>query len=135
MFKSETYFTMFEELVEGVQGDKVIYRDWANIGLTKWHVLQGVEMKTTEEKVKYSKAYVTELAAQYREAEFLLRLQFKGSGAQVRIGFSTDISESCAWISPFIKPSDDMSDLRFNTFSILQKAAQNQWVLVLIRVL
>jgi len=82
------------------------------VGLTKWHVLQGVELNTTEDKFRYSRAYVTELAAQFREAEFLLRLQFKGSGAQVQIGFSTDISESCIWITPFIKPSEDMSDVR-----------------------
>jgi hypothetical protein len=113
MFKSQTYFAMFEELVRGVQDEGLIFRDWSSVGLTKWHILQGVELNSTEEKVKYSRAYVTELAAQYREAEFLLRMHFKGFGAQFQIGFSTDISESCVWITPFFKPSDDMSDLRY----------------------
>lgn len=113
MLKSDTYFAMFEELLEGIQEEGIIQRDWTNVDLVKWHILQqNSEIHTHEDKIRYGRAYVTELAAQYREAEFLLRLQLKGSGVQVQIGFSTDISESCIWITPFIKPSEDMNDVR-----------------------
>lgn len=45
--------------------------------------------------------------------EFILRIQLKGSGVQFQVGFSTDVSESCIWLTPFIKPSEDMTDVRF----------------------
>jgi hypothetical protein len=114
MFKSATYFAMFEELLESIKEKRVIQRDWTNVNIVKWHSLShNSEIHTNEEKSRYGRAYVTELASQYREAEFLLWLQLKGSGAHVEIGFSTDVSESCIWITPFIKAPGDMTDLRF----------------------
>ena len=76
---------------------------------------QDTVINSTEEETRYSRAYVTELALQYREEEFISRIQLKESGIQFQVGFSTDVSESCIWVSPFIKPGipNDMSDLRF----------------------
>ena len=81
-------------------------------------------INTTEEEARYSRAYVTELASQYREEEFISRIQLKGSGIQFQVGFSTDVSESCIWVTPFIKPAvpDDMSDVRF--IKIILRARQ-----------
>jgi hypothetical protein len=31
---------------------------------------------------------------------------------KLKVGFSTDVSESCIWLTPFIKFSEDMSDVR-----------------------
>lgn len=113
MLKSNTYYEMFEELLEGIQETGVTQRDWINVDLVKSHLLQQFPPITTlEEKVRYARAYVTEMASQFREAEFLLRLQVKGSGAMVQIGFTTDISESCLWITPYILPPGNMSDVR-----------------------
>ena len=112
MFSSTIYQKMFKELLSNVYVDGVITRDWCEVPIQKWHILQDVVMNTTEEEARYSRAYVTELASQYREEEFITRIQLKGSGVQFQVGFSTDVSESCQWVTPFIKPSDDMSDVR-----------------------
>jgi len=113
MFKSQTYYEMFQELLERVQETTETQRDWANVDVLNSHLLQEfLPITTVEEKVSYGRAFVTELASQFREAEFLLRLQLKGSGAMVEIGFTTDISESCLWITPYIKKPDNFSDLR-----------------------
>ena len=113
MFGSKTYLKLFRELLEFDQVNEVITRDWSEVPIKKWHVLQDTVINSTEEEAKYSRAYVTELASQFREEEFISRVQLKGSGIQFQVGFSTDVSESCIWITPFIKPSDDMSDVRF----------------------
>lgn len=113
MFSSETYNNLFRELYSSVQSDQgIMKKDWCNVALVKWHVLGDVQINTTEEEAKYSRAYITELAAQFREEEFILRIQLKGYGVQFQVGFSTDVSESCIWITPFIKYSEDMSDVR-----------------------
>ena len=112
MFSSTTYSTMFKELLNDVHVDGVLTRDWCEVPIQKWHVLQDTVINSTEEEAKYSRAYVTELASQFREEEFITRIQLKGSGIQFQVGFSTDVSESCVWVTPFIKPSDDMSDVR-----------------------
>lgn len=112
MFSSTTYLDMFKEMLGLNQVDGVLTREWSEVPLTKWHVLQDTVINSTEEEAKYSRAYVTELASQFREEEFIARVQLKGSGIQFQVGFSTDVSESCTWITPFIKYSEDMSDVR-----------------------
>lgn len=114
MFSSETYNGLFRELYTSVQeAQGILDREWVNVAMVKWHVLGDVELNSTEDEARYSRAYITELAAQFREEEFILRIQLKGYGVQFQVGFSTDVSESCIWITPFIKFTEDMSDVRF----------------------
>jgi len=40
MFSSTTYANMFRELLENVYVDGVITRDWCEVPIQKWHVLQ-----------------------------------------------------------------------------------------------
>jgi hypothetical protein len=113
MFASDTYLNMFRDLLNSVKTDQgILEKDWCNVPMVKWHVLGETVINSTEEELKYSRTYVTELASQFREEEFILRIQLKGSGVQFQVGFSTDVSESCIWLTPFIKPSDDMTDVR-----------------------
>ena len=113
MFSSDAYYGMFRELYNSVKSeDGITKKDWCTVNLVKWHVLGDVELNSTDDEAKYSRAYITELAAQFREEEFILRIQLKGYGVQFQVGFSTDVSESCIWLTPFIKFSEDMSDVR-----------------------
>ena len=113
MFSSDAYYGLFRELYNSVKSeDGITKKDWCTVNLVKWHVLGDVELNSTDDEAKYSRAYITELAAQFREAEFILRIQLKGYGVQFQVGFSTDVSESCIWLTPFIKFSEDMSDVR-----------------------
>jgi len=112
MFASPTYRQLFKELLEYVKVEEVVIRDWSEVPIQKWHILRHTFINSSEDETKYSRAYVTELASQFREEEFITRIQLKGSGLQFQMGFSTDVSESCIWVTPFIKPSEDMSDVR-----------------------
>ena len=112
MFNSEAYMGLFRELLANVKTEGILEKDWCNVPMVKWHALGETSINTTEEEARYSRTYVTELASQFREEEFILRIKLKGSGVQFQVGFSTDVSESCIWLTPFIKPSEDMSDVR-----------------------
>jgi hypothetical protein len=37
------------------------------VNLVKWHVLGDTEINSTDDEVRYSRAYITELASQFRE--------------------------------------------------------------------
>ncbi len=59
------------------------------------------------------RAYVPELASQFREGELILRLEMKGVAINYQSGFTTDIAESCIWLTPFIKKPGNFWDLRY----------------------
>jgi hypothetical protein len=40
MFSSATYLAQFKELLEFNQVDGVLVRDWSEVPIQKWHVLQ-----------------------------------------------------------------------------------------------
>ncbi len=40
MFSSTTYADMFRELMSSVYEDGVITRDWCEVPIQKWHILQ-----------------------------------------------------------------------------------------------
>jgi hypothetical protein len=54
-------------------------------------------------KAELRRAYITELASQFRDEELIVNLKIKGFGMHYEGGFSTDFSESCVWMTPFIK--------------------------------
>ena len=67
MFTSETYMKMFRELLDNVKTEGILDKDWCNVPMVKWHILGETVINTTEEEARYSRAYVTELASQFRE--------------------------------------------------------------------
>ena len=66
-------------------------------------------MSNIEEQ--YSRSYLPELATQFRKEDLILRIKLAGYGIQYSGGFTTDVSESCIWLTPFIKQPGDMVDL------------------------
>lgn len=58
------------------------------------------------------RVYLPEIASQYRNREMIARIRFPGYGAFIDPGFSTDLSETCTWLSSFVKEPDDTYDLR-----------------------
>ena len=55
---------------------------------------------------------MVELASQWREGEMLPRIEFPGFSLFYEFGFSTDISETCVWITPHVKQPGDPQDFR-----------------------
>jgi len=112
MFSSKTYIGLFRELSQLHSDPGPLDKPWLNVPMTKYHVLNELEISDEADELKYARAYITEIANQFRDEELIVYLKLKGSGAFYQPGFSTDVSESCAWITPFIKPPGNLQDLR-----------------------
>ena len=117
MFNSATYLELFRDLLKTNIDKGPFNKTWCNVPMAKYHKLQGVTFTSEEEELKYSRSYVSELASQFREQEMIVGVNLKGAGIHFQVGFSTDISESCTWMTPFIKPPKDMWDLRYVFFN------------------
>ena len=113
MFSSDTYMELFRELVKSHSEPGPFNKTWCNVPMAKFHKLQEADIKTEEDESRYSRAYVSELASQFREEEMIVGVNLKGAGIHFQVGFNTDISESCTWMTPFIKAPGDMWDLRY----------------------
>ncbi len=112
MFSSETYISLFKELNQVHSDPGPFEKVWVNVPLVKYHVLNDLKLSDEAETLKFARAYISEIANQFRDEELIVKIKVKGSGMFYQPGFSTDISESCAWLTPFIKPPSDLFDLR-----------------------
>ena len=69
-----------------------------------------------EEEEYYSnqlkKDFFFQLASQFDPFDMMLHLDFNGAGINHDGGgFSTDVSETCHWLTPFVTEPDDFEDL------------------------
>jgi len=53
--------------------------------MAKFHKLQDAEIKTEEDESRYSRAYVSELASQFREEEMIVGVNLKGAGIHFQV--------------------------------------------------
>lgn len=78
----------------------------SNTVIYKWHRLTKIEL-TPENLAEYKSAYISEIAAQFRRGQMIQAIDFAGSGVFFQPGFSTDLGESCSWITPFVLEPDE----------------------------
>lgn len=71
-----------------------------------WHDLQKFNLTSTTFD-SYRAAFVPEVAAQFRMGQMIPMLKFAGQGVHFASGFSTDLSESCFWITPYLELPED----------------------------
>ena len=70
-----------------------------------WHSLVEADVDKDMERIR--RGAIIELATQWRHGEMIAGVKFRGWGFFAEMGFSTDISETCQWITPFrVKPED-----------------------------
>jgi len=111
IFESEIYNAQYDEFIKTAVNDEEV-PDLANIYVAKYHSLKDVDEGERYDP-KYKLAYLLEVATPYRAKETLIRLEFNGAGMHHDGGgFATDISDTCHWISPFVRPPGDFFDLR-----------------------
>ena len=67
---------------------------------------------TAENRREYLLAYLPEIAMQCRDGDLITYMEFNGWGLQYDVGFSTDISQSCIWITPWVLEPFDNSTTR-----------------------
>ena len=107
---SEIYSKQYEEFVsineeEGPKG-------YSNVPLYHFHSIQDAPKEELYTQ-KYKKIYLPEIASQFRSDNVLLSLDFR-SGFGINHdggGFSTDISDTCHWLTPFVLEPEDPFDL------------------------
>ena len=62
---------------------------------------------TDENRRAYKEAYLPEIAMQARDGQMIAYMEFDGWGISYDVGFSTDISQNCIWITPWVLEPDD----------------------------
>ena len=102
---------MYEEFVSTSGSQYETDSDFSNVFVYHWHSIMDIEeSKRFSEQLKQN--YFQQLASQFQKKDMILNLKFNGAGIQHDGGgFSTDISENCHWLTPFVKEPDDFSDL------------------------
>ena len=90
---------IYSEFVEHMQ-NKRPEGTLSNAPLMRYHDLEDANAST----VRHLKsAFVVEMAAQFRSGEMIAEVDFSGFGTYLEYGFSTDVSESCIWMTPMVK--------------------------------
>ena len=109
--QSKVYNETYEEYVAVSSSQHEQDPDFSNIPVYRWHAIMDVDEEDwfTDEQKKIS---ILQVASQFKQKDMILNLQFNGAGIHHDGGgFSTDISETCHWLTPFVLEPDDPIDL------------------------
>lgn len=77
---------------------------------------------TPEERLSMTKkkAFLNEIASQFRPQEVILSMKFNGYGINHDGGgFTTDISETCHWLTPFVLEPVNGYDLTYKEYQLI----------------
>ncbi|XP_059078307.1 uncharacterized protein LOC131876825 [Tigriopus californicus] len=107
ILQSRVYDDLFQEVLSQALKPNA---SLGNIPIAKWHILNLVDInEDTIAEIKRSS--VVEAAAQFRDEEMITQVDFAGYGAFYESRFTTDISETCVWFTPFWERPSDMHSL------------------------
>ena len=109
---SEVYSKQYEEFIN-TSIKEYNTTGYSDISIYHYHSI--LEIPETEWFTKkYKRIYLPEVATQFRSTGVILSVDFKGYGVNHDGGgFSTDISDTCHWLTPFVKEPEDPWDLRY----------------------
>ena len=113
---SEAYDRLFWEMVT-LRNESVISPEavTSEIEVHKWHDVVDIESEELGHIAAniddYKKAFVIEILSQFRDGEMIPQYNFPGGSAIYQeLGFNTDVSETCAWLSPLYREPEDPQD-------------------------
>lgn len=105
---------MYAEFVNATSHETEQIPGFSNVYVEHWHSMVDIAEEERFDDV-YKKAFLPEIATQFRAKEVLVHLQFNGAGINHDGGgFSTDISETCHWLTPFVLEPGDFGDLKYS---------------------
>ena len=107
---SDIYSKLYDEFVFTNKDENPT--GYSDLPVFHWHSIQGVSENERQLK-KYKTIYLPEIASQFRPSEMFLSIKFD-SGFGINHdggGFSTDISDTCHWLTPFVQEPEDPFDL------------------------
>ena len=90
---------IYSEFVEYMQNKRPEVT-LSNSPLMRYHELEDANASTVR---NLKSAFIVEMAAQFRGGEMIAQVNFNGFGTYLEYGFSTDMSESCIWMTPMVK--------------------------------
>ena len=83
----------------------------SNSRLMRYHELEEVNASTVSD---LKSAFIVEMSAQFRAGEMISQVNFNGFGTFLEYGFSTDVSESCIWMTPMVtRPNGYVDSVEF----------------------
>ena len=104
LLTSKVYDDLFQELYDSAFEFTPDIQ--SNTYVDRWHFLQLSEVDETN-RMEYKRAYVQELAVQFRDYESVPRVSFPWYGvAFVSGGYNTDVSPTCASMVPYVLPGN-----------------------------
>lgn len=107
IFNSTVYEELFQELLTQARTPNASF---CNIPIAKPHFLSSVDVnEDTLPNLKQST--VLEIASQFRERDLVVQVNFTGFGAFYSSQFTTDVSDTCVWFTPYWKEPKDMFSL------------------------
>ena len=103
---------MFETYINFSVSEYKNDSDFSNIFVYHYHPIMELDEEDWFSE-KFKKNYFAQIASQFHweKNDVILNLQFNGVSIVHDSTFSTDISESCHWLTPFVKQPDDWQDL------------------------
>ena len=111
---SEIYSKQYDEFVSTNKDENPT--GYSDVPVFHWRpdlaVFQGVAENERQLK-KHKTIYLPEIASQFRPSEIFLSIKFD-TGFGINHdggGFSTDISDTCHWLTPFVNEPEDPYDL------------------------
>ncbi len=108
---SDAYNTLYNEFVNASIFSGYM-PEVSNTYIAHWHALDYI---SPDERFLplHKKAFFPEIAAQFRLKDSILKVDFDGFAINHDGGgFTTDVSETCHWLTPFTKEPSDLFDLR-----------------------
>ena len=90
---------IYSEFVEYMQNKRPEVT-LSNSPLMRYHELEDANASTVK---GLKSAFIVEMSAQFRSGELIAQVNFNGFGTYLEYGFSTDVSESCIWMTPMVK--------------------------------
>lgn len=70
----------------------------------KWNTIMKRNVTAADVESRYRTAFIPEMATQHRDGSMVAYIHFEGSAVFAIQGFSTDLSESCTWFTPYFLP-------------------------------
>jgi len=138
IFRSSVYESLFEEFLSETKtnSSKIL----TDTKIIYWHDIHDF-INVTEDKLDgLKRAFLPEIASQFRfvcfvclplskapfrDGQMLASLSFRGYGAFLQTGFSTDMSENCLWLTPYVRKPEGTPTHLENTQPYCKMGANN----------
>ncbi len=95
------YERLFEDLIQ-VGLDQRTNQTESTTRIFHHHRVQYLDLATMDRQQE-KRQFFSNIAAQFRYGEMVSRIRFPGHGVIIDLGFSSDVSDTCTWMTPLVR--------------------------------